>query len=162
MVSGEERIEIMARLQPLETPSQGPTLVAAPSYTRHHPRWYRTRVSVFWWLGKPHYLKFILRELSSVFIAAFVVITVLQLRTLGKGPEAYARFAQWLRDPAILALNFVSLFFVVFHAVTWFNLTPHAMPNRIRGQRIPAWALTLPNYAAWIVVSCAIAWVLLS
>jgi fumarate reductase subunit C len=133
----------------------------ATAYTRYHPRWYRSRVSVFWWLGQWHYLKFILRELSSVFVAIFVIVTVFQLRALEQGPEAYARFVQWLRTPWALALNLVSLFFVVFHAVTWFNLTPHAMPLRVRGHRIPAWLLTLPNYAAWMLVSGAIAWILL-
>ncbi|HEX2279881.1 MAG TPA: hypothetical protein VHN13_22570, partial [Candidatus Tectomicrobia bacterium] len=90
-------------------------------YHPYHPRWYRPRVSTYWWLWRWAYLKFILRELSSVFVAYFVVLMLLQLRALSQGPEAYAAFHAWLKTPRIIALNSVSLLFLLFHAVTWFN-----------------------------------------
>ncbi len=71
------------------------TTKTATGYTEFHPRWYRERVSVYWWLGQWQYLKFILRELSSVPVAIFVVITLFQLRALISGPAAYARFEHW-------------------------------------------------------------------
>jgi len=71
----------------------------ATQYTTYHPRWYRTRVSTYWWLGKWYYLKFVLRELSSIFVAYFVVITLLQIHSLSRGPEAYARFEERMRNP---------------------------------------------------------------
>ena len=91
------------------------------AYTEYHPRWYRKDVSTWWWLGRWPYLKFILREISSVFVAWSVVVLLLQLRSLSRGPQAYADFEKWLRNPLILLLNLITLFFVVFHAVTWFN-----------------------------------------
>ena len=42
-------------------------------YTEFHPRWYRRRMSVFWWVGRRSYLIFVLRELSSVFVVWSVV-----------------------------------------------------------------------------------------
>jgi fumarate reductase subunit C len=142
--------------------SQQPTInAAAPAYTEFHPRWYRPRVSVYWWLGQRQYLKFILRELSSVFVATFVVITLLQLRALSKGPEAYARFQHRLQNPAVIGLNVISLFFVLFHTITWFNLTPRALPIRFRGKRLPEALIAAPNYAVCLVVSVAIAWLIL-
>ena len=48
----------------------------APHYTEYHPRWYRPRVSTYWWLGRWPYLRFILRELSSLAVAFFVVLTL--------------------------------------------------------------------------------------
>jgi fumarate reductase subunit C len=132
-----------------------------PAYTPYHPRWYRARVSVYWWLGQWRYLKFILRELSSIFVAAFVIITLFQLRALRYGPEAYARFEHWLQTPAAIVLNAISFFFVVFHAITWFNLTPHALPVRIRGKRLPALLVAAPNYVVWLFVSAAVAWLVL-
>lgn len=137
-----------------------PTTKASP-YKEFHPRWYRPRVSVYWWLGQWQYLKFILREISSVFVAWFVIITLLQLRALGAGPEAYARFAHWLQSPVVLAINLISLFFVIFHTVTWFNLAPRAMAVRFRGTRLPEILISLPNYVMWVVVSGAVAWFIL-
>lgn len=133
----------------------------APLYTEYHPRWYRPRVSVYWWLGQWQYLKFILRELSSVFVGLAVVMTLLQLRALRGGPEAYARFQDRLHSPAIVVLSVVSLFFVLFHTVTWFNLAPRAVAVRMRGKRIPEWLIAGPNYVAWIVVSGAVTWLVL-
>jgi fumarate reductase subunit C len=45
--------------------------------------------------------------------------------------------------------------------VTWFNLAPKAMAVRMRGKRLPAVAIAAPNYAAWVVVSAVVAWILL-
>jgi fumarate reductase subunit C len=132
-----------------------------PVYTEYHPRWYRPRVSVYWWLGQWRYLKFILRELSSVFVALVVVMLLLELRALRGGPEAYARFQHQLKTPAVIAVSVISLFFVVFHTITWFNLTPRAMPLRVRGKRIPEWLVAAPNYAVWIVASGVVAFLVL-
>jgi fumarate reductase subunit C len=60
-----------------------------------------------------------------------------------------------------LALNAVSLAFVVFHTVTWFNLAPKAMVVRLRGKRLPNLAIAGPNFAAWLVISAAVTWILL-
>jgi len=130
-------------------------------YTLYHPRWYRARVSTYWWLGRWPYLKFILRELSSIFVAWFVVLTLLQIWALGRGPAAYAGFEQWLRRPFVLALNGFSFLFVLFHTVTWFNLAPRAMAVRLRGKRLPDILIAAPNYVAWLAVSGGIAWLLL-
>ena len=129
--------------------------------TEYLPKSYNTRVSTYWWLTRWAYLKFILREASSVFVAWIVVVTLLQIRALTRGPAAYAEFQNWLRSPLLLALNAVSLFFVIFHAVTWFNLAPKAMAIRLRRKRLPGLAIAAPNYVAWVVISAAIAWILL-
>jgi fumarate reductase subunit C len=129
--------------------------------TEYLPRSYHTRVSTYWWLARWRYLKFILREASSVFVAWTVVITLLQIRALTRGPADYAEFQKWLRSPLLLALNAVSFFFVLFHAVTWFNLAPKAMVVRVGGKRLPGPAVAAPTYVAWVVISAAVAWILL-
>ncbi len=126
-----------------------------------HPRWYRKRVSTWWWLGEWHYLKFILRELSSLSVAWFVVLTLFQLRALLHGPESYASFTGRLQSPLLIALNLIALCFVMFHAITWFNLAPRAMPVRMGGKRIPEVLVAAPNYVLWIAVSAFVGWLLL-
>ena len=133
----------------------------APSYTEFHPRWHRRRMTTYWWLHKGAYLRFILRELSSVFIAYFVVVTLVQIDALSRGMAAYAWFQEWMRSPVALALNAVSLFFVVFHAITWFNLAPKAMVVHVRGRPVPGVWIAASNYAAWLVATVVVAWVLL-
>ena len=129
--------------------------------TEYLPKCYHPRVSTYWWLARWAYFKFILREISSVFVAWIVVLTMLQIRALTRGPAAYAEFQQWLANPLVLALNVISFFFVVFHAVTWFNLAPQAIVVRIRGKRLPGLAVATPNYLGWVLVSAIVAWIIL-
>jgi fumarate reductase subunit C len=133
-----------------------------PIYTEYHPRWYRRRPSTYWWLRKPSYLAFILRELSSLFVAWFVVFTLLQIYALKQGTEnSYQRFLEWTRNPIVFAVNFIAFFFVVFHAITWFKLAPQAMVVRMNGKRVPAAWIAGSNYAAWAVASVVVAWIVL-
>ena len=37
-----------------------------PRYEPYHPKWYRKRVPIFWWLENLAYVKFITRELTSL------------------------------------------------------------------------------------------------
>ncbi len=123
------------------------------AYRQYHPKWYRTRVPTLWWSRKWPYLKFMLRELSSVFVAFYVVILLLQLHALRGGPETYLEFQHWLTNPLLVVLNGISFLFVLFHAVTWFNLTPKAMVVRWRGKRLPDLLVAAPNYVAWLAIS---------
>ncbi len=125
------------------------------------PRAYHPRLSTYWWLARWPYLKFILRELSSVFVAWGVVFTLRQVYALQQGPAAYAEFQRWAGTPVMLIVNAISFVFVMFHAATWFNLAPKAMAVRLRGKRLPDLAISGPNYVAWIGVSAVVAWIVL-
>jgi fumarate reductase subunit C len=130
-------------------------------YSEYHPRWHRTRVSTYWWLQRGAYLVFILRELSSVFIAWFVVFTLLQIHAVSQGAESYQQFLALCRHPLIFVLNAVSFVFVVIHSITWFNLAPKALVVRLRGQRVPPAWIVAGNYGLWALVSAAVAWIIL-
>jgi fumarate reductase subunit C len=132
-----------------------------PGYTEYHPRWHRTRVSTYWWLERWSYLAFILRELSSVAVAWSVVYLLLLVRAVGQGDAPYRQFLAWSGSPAVLLLNLVSLFFIVYHAITWFNLAPKAMVVHLRGKRVPGTWIAAANYLAWALVSVLVAWLLL-
>ena len=74
----------------------------------------------------------------------------------------------WLEPPRyevlhrLVAHPVIRLYlFVLFHAVTWFNLTPTAMVVRLRGKRVPDWVILGSNYAAWLVLSGVVAFMLL-
>jgi fumarate reductase subunit C len=130
-------------------------------YQDFHPRWYRPRMSTWWWLGRRTYVAFILRELSSVFVAWTVVFLMLLLRAVADGPGSYAAFLRWAGSAWVAALNLVTFAFLVYHAVTWFQLTPKAMVVRLRGRRVPAAVIAGSAFAGWIVVSALVAWLIL-
>lgn len=132
-----------------------------PTRTAYHPRWLRPRMSTYWWLARRSHLSFILRELSSVFVAWFVVYFLLLVRAVNTGSAAYQQFLQWSASPLMLAVNALTLAFVTFHAVTWFNLAPKAMVVRLGGRPVPGVVIAASNYVAWVVVSAGVAWLLL-
>jgi fumarate reductase subunit C len=134
---------------------------APPAYTEFHPRWYRAPVRTLWWLHRRSYFVFILRELSSVFVAWFVVFLLLLAHAVGRGDHEYQRFLRWADNPWVIAINVIALLFVVFHALTWFNLTPKAMVVRLHGKRLPSLWLIGPIYLAWAAVSALVAWLVL-
>ena len=134
---------------------------SAARYTPYHPRWHRRRVSVWWWLEKRSYTVFVLRELTSVAVTFFALVTLGLVRAVAASPEAYARFLARLGTPLFLSLHVVAFLFVLFHSITWFNLAPKAMVVRIKGKRVPDAIVTGLNYGAWLVLSGAVAYLLL-
>ncbi len=131
-----------------------------PNYTEFHPRWYRPRMSTYWWIKRTSHLAFILRELSSIFIAWFVLYLLLLVDSV-REPARYREFLDWSAKPVVVMVNTITLGFVVFHAVTWFNLAPKAMVVHMGGKRIPPFWIAAANYLAWVVVSVLVALLIL-
>jgi fumarate reductase subunit C len=121
-------------------------------------RLYRPRVSTWWWTRKRTYFVFVMRELSSIFVAWFVVYLLLLVYAVGRSGAAYQRFLDWASSPWVVALNVVALVFVLLHMVTWFSLTPQAMAVRVMGQKVPAWHIVAGQYAGLVVVSGFVFW----
>jgi fumarate reductase subunit C len=118
---------------------------------------YRKSVSTFWWLRRRSYFFFVLRELSSVFVAWFVGYLLLLVNAISSGDAAYRDFLAWSAGGWVLVLNAVALAFVLLHAVTWFALAPRAMVVR----PVPPVAVLVAHYALWAVLSAGVAWLVL-
>ena len=132
-----------------------------PRYRKYYPKLYRKRVPIFWWVHKWVHMRFILRELTSVFVAFYCIVLLLHVRAVAAGPEAYAAFLDWLASPLAVALHAVAFVMVLFHSITWFNLAPKAMVIRVGEKRLPGWFIAGANYAAWGTVTVVLAWILL-
>jgi fumarate reductase subunit C len=137
-------------------------------------------------MKKRTYFLFVMRELSSIFVAWFAVFLMMMVFAIGRGEASYQRFLGWAASPIVVVVNVVALAFAVLHTVTWFVLTPQAMAVRLGGRRVPAVKMvtvagrTVPaatvvrvggrvpaglviasQYLALIVVSAFIAWLVL-
>ena len=119
---------------------------------------YRRPVSTWWWLKKRTYFVFVMRELSSIFVAWFVLFLLLLVRAVGDGEAAYDDFLDRAASPWLVGLNVVAFGFVLLHTVTWFLLTPQAMVVSVRGRRVPAAAIIAGQYAGLVVVSVLVYW----
>ena len=119
---------------------------------------YQRRIGVFWWVHKRTYFLFVMRELSSLFVAWFVVYLLLFVAAVGRGEQAFDDFLDAASSPVLLLLNAVALVFLVLHTITWFSLTPQAMVLRLRGRRVPGAVIIAAQYVGLAVVSAFIYW----
>jgi fumarate reductase subunit C len=128
-----------------------------PQYRQFQPKAYQPPMSAYWYFDRWPYLKFMLREASSVFVAWFAVVILLQLNAIISGPTAYANFQRWMATPAVFIVNIISLVFICFHAVTWFMLVPRVMARQVLQRPTPDMMSAAPNFGIWLVASVIVA-----
>jgi fumarate reductase subunit C len=109
-----------------------------------------------WIFRHPRYVRYMTREFSCLFIGSWTLLMVWGLKQLAEGPEAWASFLECLRSPASIAFHLVALAFATYHSVTWFNLTPKALPLQIGEEFVPEAAIAGAHFAAWAVLSLAV------
>lgn len=119
---------------------------------------WRQPISTWWWVRKRTYFVFVMRELSSLFVAWYVVFLLLLVLAVTHGEADYENFLDWASSPLVVALNVIAFAFIVLHTVTWFSLTPQAMALRLRGRPVPAYLVIGAQYAGLAVVSAFIFW----
>jgi fumarate reductase subunit C len=112
------------------------------------------------YLKQNAYRIFVLREVSSLFNAIYIVFFIVLLFLLGEGKDSYREFLSVLWSPPMMILHVVALAFALLHTVTWFNATGKAIVVRRGEERLPEAALAIPNYVAWAVVTVFIFWFL--
>ena len=96
--------------------------------TPHHVRWYRRRDLHLLVAGAlvVSARSSCARSAASSWRGSSSYLVKL-IRALGQGEGWYEAFLPGCRHPPVVAVNVVTFGFVVFHAVTWFNLAPKAM-----------------------------------
>jgi len=109
-----------------------------------------------WIFRHPRYLRYMTREFSCLFIGAWTLMLVCALARLSEGPQAWAAFLQGLQSPLIVAFHVVALAFAVYHSVTWFNLTPKALPLQLGEGFVPDGVIAGAHFGAWAALSIAI------
>ena len=119
---------------------------------------YRRPISTWWWLRKRSYFLFVMRELSSLFVAWLVLFLLLFVEAVFEGEEAYHAFLERASSGPLLVLNVIAFAFLVLHTVTWFGVTPQAMDLRLRGRKVPTVAVLGAQYVALAVVSAFVFW----
>jgi fumarate reductase subunit C len=115
-------------------------------------------ISTFWWLGKGTYFAFILREMSSVFVAWFVVYLLMLVSAVTQGDASYQEFLAWSTTTPVLLLNIAGFLFLVFHAVTFFDAAPQAMVVKLGANKVPGGLILAGHYGAWAAVSALVIW----
>jgi fumarate reductase subunit C len=117
---------------------------------------YVREVTSEWIFRHPRYLRYLTREFSCLFIGGWTLMMVWGLKQLAEGPEAWASFLEALRSPMSIGFHLVALAFATYHSVTWFNLTPKALPLQVGEEFVPDGAIAGAHFAAWAALTIAV------
>jgi fumarate reductase subunit C len=118
-------------------------------YVREIPR-------LRWIFRHPRYLRYMAREVTCIFIGAYAVLLLFALGRLAQGRESYEAFLRALGSPAGIAFQGVILLFALYHTVSWFNVTPKAMPIQRGEEFVPGGIIVAAHYAVWIALSIVV------
>lgn len=113
-----------------------------------------------WWLRKPTYFLFMVRELTSLFVFGYAVFLLVLVARAGD-PASFERLYGGLQSLWSIVLHLVALVMVLFHAITWIGLTPKVLVLWRGEERVSPRLIAGVNYIAWLVVSVVVAWVVL-
>ena len=108
-----------------------------------------------WWMQKKAFRLFIVRELTSVFVGGYALFLLV---LAAKRDDAEA-FAAWLNSPLVIALQIIALPMVLYHTITWLNLTPKVLVVFRGEERVNPMVIAGVHYAAWAVISVVILWI---
>jgi len=106
-----------------------------------------------WWLKKPAYTWFMIRDVTSVFIAGYCVFLLVLLARSSRDPAEFAACFERLKSPLSVVLHLIALVFAVYHSITFFNLTPRVLVVFRGEEKVPEAAIAGVHYVAWAVVS---------
>ena len=114
-----------------------------------------------WWLQRRPYILFMIRELTSVFVAGYCIFLLVLVYKLTQGADVYGNFMSAMKSPISVVLHLITLVFVLYHTITWFNLTPKILVVYRGEERIPQGLVAGTFYVGWLVISAIVAWLVL-
>jgi fumarate reductase subunit C len=115
-----------------------------------------------WWRRNPFFLRYMAREVTAFFVAAYALVLLFGLLKLGQGQLAFDAWLQTLRSRWSIALHLVLLIVLLYHTYSWFEIMPKTMPPVVvGGRKLAARTITGLGLAAAAGASAlvlAIAW----
>jgi succinate dehydrogenase subunit C len=110
-----------------------------------------------WWRRNPYFVRYMIREGSSVFLAVYAFILLVGLFRLTQGQAAWDAWRAALASPVSLVFHWLALLVVSYHAYTWWKVAPKTAPDlRWRNRPLPDPIITGGGLAATIGASVLI------
>ncbi len=109
-----------------------------------------------WYFRAPRYMRYMTREVTSIFIGIFTVIMLVGLSRLSEGQAPYEDFLAALNNPFSVIFLFLALAFALYNSFTWFNVAPKAMPIQVGEELMPDIVVAGGHYILWAILSVVI------
>lgn len=109
-----------------------------------------------WWKRNPFFMRYMAREVTALFVAAYALVLLAGLARLSQGEAAFGEWLDGLRSPLSIAFHLLLLAIFVYHTWSWFTIMPKTMaPVVVGGKRLSNAAITGMGLAASAVLSVA-------
>jgi fumarate reductase subunit C len=106
-----------------------------------------------WFLSNARYKAYMVHEISSIFVALYMVQLIFGLFALASGEAAWEGYLSFLQSPLVILLTLIGLVFFIIHTTSWFKAVPQAT-RIMRGEDVvPGKILVTAHYAIWAAVS---------
>lgn len=110
-----------------------------------------------WWRKNPFFVRYMVRELTALVVAAYAFVLLAGVICLANGESAYNSWLSALRHPVAVALHVMALAAMVYHTWSWFEIMPKTMPPVIvGGKRVAAATITASGVIAAVVVTLCV------
>ena len=120
--------------------------------TRTKTKEYIRPMPANWWAKKQSYFLFMVRELTCVFVGGYALF----LLALAARRNDSLAFADLLNSPLLIALQIIALPMVLYHSITWINLTPKVLVVWRGEERVNPRLIAGAHFALWAIVSIVI------
>ena len=113
-----------------------------------------TRPMDGWWRKNPYFVRYMIREGSSIFLAIYSVILLMGLYRLTQGEAAWNAWRAALTSPASVLFHWLALLTVGYHAYTWWKVAPKTAPDlRVAGRAVPECVVMAGGWLATVGAS---------
>ena len=109
-----------------------------------------------WFMDHPYYRNYAIRESSSLFDGLYCLNLFWGLMQLTKGAEAWQSWLSFQANPLMILFTVVTLGLTIYHATTYFAMTPRVLPQQLR-KMVPDNVVNKLMYAGLAVVTVVIA-----
>jgi fumarate reductase subunit C len=116
-------------------------------------RAYKRPLNKGWWHQHPWHKFYMLREMTSVPIALYMLNLSWGLAQLNNGENAWQAWLNAQSSLPLLILGLLAFAAACYHSYTWFAIAPKAMPGYVAGKKVPHKAVTIAHYAGAITIA---------
>jgi fumarate reductase subunit C len=110
-----------------------------------------------WWKRDVYFIRYMAREVTALFVAAYAVVLLVGVLRLSQGQAAYEAWLQALKSTPSLVFHLILLATFVYHTWSWFNIMPKTMPIMfVGGKRVQPGTITGTGLAAAVVACLAV------
>jgi fumarate reductase subunit C len=106
-----------------------------------------------WWLKNPFYIRYMIREATSIFVGIYALVLLTGVVSLSCGEASYNGWIETMTNPLAVLFHLLALAAVIYHTVTWFAVAPKVVsPLIIAGTRVPDVVIVAVQYVIAILL----------